>query len=207
MIATLTELIDSILSKPSNYLLKETLRQNGMRRIGESHEDMANLRLFQVPLIIIGSKYDIFQDFDPEKRKTVNRMLRLCAHTNGAYLFYITVTSETLMNKTKQVLNQFAFNANSVSNIPVFEHNKPLVVPFGSDTFQNIGHSSMESMRRTFVELFPQMATKVVIPDNPAKDANFAERDIDLIRAQKDKELEDYRRQLELKQRMTYQSK
>ena len=39
-----------------------------------------------VPLAIIGTKYDIFQDFDPEKKKIICKTLRFVAHTNGASL-------------------------------------------------------------------------------------------------------------------------
>ena len=35
---------------------------------------------------VIGTKYDIFQNFDPEKRKTVCKTLRFVAHINGAAL-------------------------------------------------------------------------------------------------------------------------
>ena len=39
-----------------------------------------------VPLAIVGSKYDIFQNFDPEKKKIISKTLRFVAHTNGASL-------------------------------------------------------------------------------------------------------------------------
>ena len=35
---------------------------------------------------MIGTKYDIFQNFDPEKRKTICKTLRFVAHINGATL-------------------------------------------------------------------------------------------------------------------------
>lgn len=61
LIETSKEKIDSLLAKPENYILKETLRHAMMKRVGEKHEDMNELNLFQVPLLIVGSKYDIFQ--------------------------------------------------------------------------------------------------------------------------------------------------
>ena len=39
-----------------------------------------------IKLAIIGTKYDIFQDMDPEKRKTICKTLRFIAHVNGAIL-------------------------------------------------------------------------------------------------------------------------
>ena len=55
------ERMESILSKPSNYLLKESMRQSMYKRVGESHEDVNELTILQTPLVIIGSKYDVFQ--------------------------------------------------------------------------------------------------------------------------------------------------
>ena len=39
-----------------------------------------------IPLAILGTKYDIFQDFEPEKKKIICKTLRFVAHINGASL-------------------------------------------------------------------------------------------------------------------------
>ena len=39
-----------------------------------------------IPLAIVGTRYDTFQDFDPEKKKIICKTLRFIAHTNGASL-------------------------------------------------------------------------------------------------------------------------
>jgi hypothetical protein len=41
---------------------------------------------FLMPLVIVGSKYDLFQDFDSEKRKVICKTLRFIAHIYGASL-------------------------------------------------------------------------------------------------------------------------
>ena len=41
---------------------------------------------FPIPLVIIGGKYDEFQDFDSEKRKIICKTLRFVAHSHGAHL-------------------------------------------------------------------------------------------------------------------------
>lgn len=68
MIATMETLVDNmrdrieaIVSRESNYLLKESLRQKSRQRIGETHEDAADLTPFLTPLVIVGTKYDVFQ--------------------------------------------------------------------------------------------------------------------------------------------------
>jgi hypothetical protein len=82
----------------------------------------------------------------------------------------------------------------------VVDPNKALVIPFGGDSFQLIGQVSLDSARSQLVQTFPdQLESNFVIPDNPAQDPKFAEKDIDLVRGVREKELEDYRRQLELK--------
>ena len=43
----------------------------------------------RLPLVILGGKYDLFQNFDPEKKKIVCRALRFFSHHHGAALqFY-----------------------------------------------------------------------------------------------------------------------
>ena len=50
--------------------------------------------VFRLPLVILGGKYDIFQNFDPEKKKIVCRALRFFSHHHGAALqFYRLVTA------------------------------------------------------------------------------------------------------------------
>ena len=39
-----------------------------------------------VPLAIVGAKYDLYQDFDPEKKKIISKSLRFMAHIHGASL-------------------------------------------------------------------------------------------------------------------------
>lgn len=100
---------------------------------------------------------------------------------------YATIKSETLINKVKLILAHCAFGAPLPQLTTTFDENKPLLVPCAADSFESIGASSLDSVKRSFIAAFPQVATKVVIPDNPSKDPNFAERDIDLVRAHKEK--------------------
>ena len=65
----------------------QQLRKRAWLRFGSDHPDHDLLDPFPVPLTIIGSKYDLFQDMEPEKKKMVSRTLRFIAHTNGASLY------------------------------------------------------------------------------------------------------------------------
>lgn len=135
---------------------------------------------------------------ETEAKKVISRYLRLASHTRGASLYYTSTKSEVTMNRIKSALNQLAFGSQD-SVKPVLDVNKAVAIPFGCDSFQLIGVSSLESARAQLLHMFSnQESNDFVIPDSPANDPKFAERDIDLLRAVRDKELEDYRRQLEL---------
>ena len=57
-----------------------------MSRYDADHPDKDTLDLIPVPITIIGTKYDLFQNFDSEKKKIITRTLRYVAHHHGAHL-------------------------------------------------------------------------------------------------------------------------
>jgi dynein light intermediate chain 2 len=195
LIEHVREKIDTILATEKHYLLKDTLRQRSKQRVGHQHEDVSDVNPILIPLMIIGSKFDVYQGFPIEKRKAINRYLRLSAHMNGGCLYYCSIRSEVAVNRIKGILNSFTFSPQDP--IPAsLDTNRPLVIPFGSDSFQLIGTVSLETARKEVTSLYPdQVVSKFVIPDNPAKDPKFKERDVDLVRDIRCQELEDYRRQ------------
>ena len=71
-------------------------------RLGPDHLDAANIKIFPVPLIIIGGMYDTFQNFDPEKKKLICRTLRYIAHLNGASLQFYSAMDTGLVKKVKE---------------------------------------------------------------------------------------------------------
>ncbi|CAG2177903.1 unnamed protein product, partial [Oppiella nova] len=192
--------ISKILSDSYDKNLNDRLKEKSMNRIGKQNEDIQQIIPFLIPIVIMGTKYDIFQNLDPEKQKLIVRYLRLISHTMGAQLIFVSTKSEALMVKSRTVLNALAFKTPIDSLGFQSDYRKPIAIPFGSDSFKKIGAESIDAIKRTYIAIFPQMVTQVVIPDDPAKDINFKERDIDLIRAQRDSELEDYKRQPQLKQ-------
>jgi len=56
----------------------------------------------KVPLVIVGTKFDLFQEFDPEKKKVIVKSLRFLAHTYGASLI---VSSQVIFSKNLIVLH------------------------------------------------------------------------------------------------------
>ena len=66
--------------------LKLKIKTNGD---AAEHPDKEHIKPFDLPLIILGGKYDEFQNFDPEKKKIVCKALRFFALFYGASLqFY-----------------------------------------------------------------------------------------------------------------------
>ena len=58
-------------------------------RSDKEHPDFPKTEPFPVPLVILGGKYDVFQDMESEKKKTVCKALRFMAMHYGASLqFY-----------------------------------------------------------------------------------------------------------------------
>lgn len=50
-------------------------------------QDRELLEPCKVPLAIIGTKYDLYQQLDPEKKKVIAKTLRFLAHNYGASLY------------------------------------------------------------------------------------------------------------------------
>ncbi|XP_068135813.1 cytoplasmic dynein 2 light intermediate chain 1 [Hyperolius riggenbachi] len=191
----------------SNTKTANQIVQNVWRNFPNNHPDRELIDPFPLPLLVIGSKYDIFQDFDPEKRKMICKTLRFVSHYYGASLLF-TSKSESHRGVMRTFVNQLAFGQDKSKSLSV-DHNKPLVVPAGLDSFSQIGSppASDSDLRqvqvRTPMELWKKIYERHFPPKNtndtkdtkdPAKDPQYAERHIDAMRAQKDQELEQYKR-------------
>nr|CAD7425879.1 unnamed protein product [Timema monikensis] len=196
-------------------LLMEFLQDQAWDRVGRDNTDKDFMDPFPIPLIILGGKYDIFQDFDPEKKKVMCRCLRYVAHTLGATLQFYSVKDTGLVKKAKDLLSHHGFGTNPLKSISQ-DYNKPLLIPAGSDSMDQIGGlgsskgllgnkgpgSALDRWKHTFTKHFPQeVSEKSVMPEDPAKDMNFIEPTIDFLRSQKDDELERYRQEAERKQK------
>ncbi|XP_073420306.1 cytoplasmic dynein 2 light intermediate chain 1 isoform X2 [Dendrobates tinctorius] len=183
------------------------IRQNIWRTIPNNHPDRELIDPFPLPLLIIGSKYDIFQDFESEKRKIISKTLRFLSHYLGASLLF-TSKAESHKSVLRSFVNHLAFGQDK-SKVVSMDHNKPLIIPAGSDSLSQIGtppasdgdlrqvsaRTPMELWKKTYERAFPQ-ENKNDSKDlkDPTKDAQYAEREVDATRAVKDQELEQYKR-------------
>ncbi|XP_053315373.1 cytoplasmic dynein 2 light intermediate chain 1 [Spea bombifrons] len=191
----------------ANSKLANQIKQNMWQSMPKDHPDRELIDPFPIPLLIIGSKYDIFQDLESEKRKVICKTLRFVSHFYGASLMF-TSKSESLKTVTRSYINHLAFGLDRSKSV-VVDHNKPLLVPAGSDSLSQIGSppASSSDLRQfsgsTPMELWKNVYMRYFPPQNardrkdlkdPAKDPQYAESEVDAMRAQKDQELEQYKR-------------
>ncbi|XP_059882697.1 cytoplasmic dynein 2 light intermediate chain 1 isoform X3 [Delphinus delphis] len=201
--------VDKVMMKlgKKNAKAVSEMRQKIWSNMQKDHPDRELIDPFPIPLVIIGSKYDIFQDFDSEKRKVICKTLRFVAHYYGASLMF-TSKSEALLLKIRGVINQLAFGIDKSKSTCV-DQNKPLFVTAGLDSLSQIGsppvpdndigkfhaHSPMELWKKVYEKLFPPKSVNTLKDvKDPARDPQYAESEVDEMRIQKDQELEQYKR-------------
>ncbi|XP_033645784.1 cytoplasmic dynein 2 light intermediate chain 1-like [Asterias rubens] len=216
LIQTTLKRIEQVISKlsVSNPKINAQIKMRSRELFGEDHPDKDMIDPFPLPLVIVGTKYDIFQDFDSEKRKMICKTLRFVAHNYGAALQFCSTKNEGLMNRTKAYVGHLVFGSpmSTSAKLVNFDHNRPIMVPFGMDSLDQIGlppmteadigrldaQTPLDLWRKAYLSLFPQqnLGDKLT-QDDPAKDPQYDESAVDTMRQQKDKELERYSRQVE----------
>ncbi|XP_068532800.1 cytoplasmic dynein 2 light intermediate chain 1 isoform X1 [Anas acuta] len=201
--------VNKILAKleKTNPEVATEIKQRMRNSLQKDHPDYELVDPFPIPLVIIGSKYDIFHEFDSEMRKTVSKTLRFISHYYGASLVF-TSKSEALQLKARVLINHLAFGYERSKSVSV-DHNKPLFIPAGMDSLSQIGppptsDSDIGKMRaNTPLELWKKVFEKTFPPKSfydlqatkdPGQDSQYAEHEVDVMRAQKKQELEQYKR-------------
>uniref|UniRef100_A0A8C2TCJ0 Cytoplasmic dynein 2 light intermediate chain 1 n=1 Tax=Coturnix japonica TaxID=93934 RepID=A0A8C2TCJ0_COTJA len=174
------------------------IKQKMQNNLQRDHPDYELVDPFPIPLVIIGSKYDIFHEFDSEMRKIISRTLRFVSHYYGASLVF-TSKSEALLLKARALINHLAFGYDRSKSVSV-DHNKPLFIPAGLDSLSQIGppptsDSNIGRMRvNTPLELWKKVFEKTFPPKgfgdlqdrkDPAQDSQYAEYEVDVMRTQK----------------------
>ncbi|XP_075225368.1 cytoplasmic dynein 2 light intermediate chain 1-like isoform X2 [Lycorma delicatula] len=199
-LSTLWTTLETLLNIIKTFLMQRkdssTLINNVKKKIPSDHPDYLRMDPFPIPLIIIGGKYDLFQDFEPEKKRIVCRCLRYIAHTSCATLVFYSSKDAALVKRTRELLSHYAFGTTSVKTVSQ-DFNKPLLVPPGADlieSIQGLGSTNnswtIDKYKHFFTSHFPQESSKTsVLPDDPGQDPNFREPLIDALRSQKDEHL------------------
>ncbi|XP_064270489.1 cytoplasmic dynein 2 light intermediate chain 1 isoform X4 [Passer domesticus] len=175
--------VNKILTKleKTNPEVAAEIKQRMWNNLQRDHPDSALVDPFPIPLVIIGSKYDIFN---------------------------FTSKSEALLLKARALINHLAFGYDKSKSVSV-DPSKPLFIPAGLDSMSQIGpppasDSDLGKMRaNTPLELWKKVFEKTFPPKSscdlqdtkdPAQDSQYAEYEVDAMRAQKNQELEQYKR-------------
>ncbi|TPX34147.1 hypothetical protein SmJEL517_g03119 [Synchytrium microbalum] len=202
-ITLFAERVESLLSGLEKRGSKRpaALRKQAWKKYGVDHPDQSELKPSLVPLVIIGSKYDVFRDFESETRKLVCKTLRYAAHVFGASLIFTSAKDETSMERCRQLLSHHGFKSNPPKG-HIIDHNKAMMVLAGADTLSQIGHptkSDKESIGRVkgldwnmWKTVYSQSLPPRNVQDDSLKDivdlAKYREPAIDNVYGQKEAE-------------------
>ncbi|XP_074805460.1 cytoplasmic dynein 2 light intermediate chain 1 isoform X4 [Natator depressus] len=119
-----------------------------------------------------------------------------------------TSKSEALLLKARVLINHLAFGFDRSKSVSV-DQNKPLFIPAGLDSLNQIGpppasdsdigklhaHTPVDLWKKIYEKTFPPKSTSDLKDVNdPAQDPQYAEYEVDAMRAQKNQELEQYKR-------------
>ncbi|XP_023287859.1 cytoplasmic dynein 2 light intermediate chain 1 [Orussus abietinus] len=147
---------------------------------------------------ILGGRYDVFKDYDEDKKRLVGRTLRGVAHSLGAGLRYHSSKDTVLIRKTKDLLSHYGFGSQR-PKAGCTDYDKPLAVPPGTDSFSSIdptltggtGSAILDSMKQTYVAHIPQdsKGSYGVKPEDPSNDPNFQEPTVDRLKSQREEEI------------------
>ncbi|CAD5225558.1 unnamed protein product [Bursaphelenchus okinawaensis] len=101
------------------------------------------------PWVFVVAKYDEFQNFDTERKRTMLKILRFLAHVNGATLMSYSIYQEVLVGRGKGLAGNLAFDTSF--NTPNYtDILKPEFIDAGTDSIEDIGELIHGRSRATF---------------------------------------------------------
>ncbi|KAL9925807.1 cytoplasmic dynein 2 light intermediate chain 1 [Glossina fuscipes] len=166
------------------------------------------------PVVIVGGKYDLYMNFEPEIKKQVCRCLRSTAHLIGAALFFYSSTTQKFVKTLRDTIIYLGFGSTSRPfRLQTTDYNDALSIWFGTDSWEDINRGevleNLQQINENFSSKVPQhpslnddsmsSANSEHAIVNPSKDPGFYESVIDEMRAQKDEELQQIVRDTKLR--------
>uniref|UniRef100_A0A8D8TJK7 Cytoplasmic dynein 2 light intermediate chain 1 n=1 Tax=Cacopsylla melanoneura TaxID=428564 RepID=A0A8D8TJK7_9HEMI len=181
-------------------------------RIADEHRDKGKIKPFPVPLILVGGKYDLFENQEPNKKRLAVQCLRFLSHVNGASLLFHSSMEPILIKRSRDILNYYSFNS-SLNQAAQFDYNKPVYVPFGTDSVASIEGTSQYVTQGipTSIDKYKHIFTSQFIHQDdgsvnqakstadPTLDQNYAEPVVDAMRKQKLEQLDLMRQEMDVK--------
>ncbi|KAK9507670.1 hypothetical protein O3M35_007476 [Rhynocoris fuscipes] len=175
------------------------------QKVSESIKDKNWIKPFPIPLYIIGGKYDLFQELDPEPKRVICQFLRYLAHSNYAFLFFYSNKLTSVARTAKEIVNHKFFGALKTYKAQ-YDYNKPLLVPAGEDSFESIEGKknldeipSIQKYKEQLQSYFNQdEGCGMKYRENPRYNTNYKEPKIDYMRNEKDDVLDKLLREKEM---------
>lgn len=178
-------------------------------QLGDQHEDLNRVDIIGIPVLIVANKYDYIKDENAEKLKVIAKSLRVLAHSQGCGLLYASKSHKPLLQTFRSRISRHVLNRPPSKTVQT-DYTKPLSVPAGCDTFEDIGMPPESSGSQAPVMAWTEYFKKIFPLKNEDKEETIllddvtlaSEPVIDQMRAQKDEDLKQLKRKLQLKRRM-----
>ncbi|XP_068632662.1 cytoplasmic dynein 2 light intermediate chain 1 [Battus philenor] len=119
------------------------------------NENTKNTNLQEV--IIIGGKYDLFNNYDSDIKKHICTTIRSVALINNAHVVFYSSKDVHLVRKTKEILHNAGFGCGVVIKEKNINYTKPLAIPKGFDSWESIGVpvSKLEEVKMRHIARIP----------------------------------------------------
>lgn len=183
------------------------MRTEAMHNFGEGHSDISRVDVCHFPIIVVPCKFDLFKDKDTEVLKVTSKALRSLAHINGASLLYFMSGNKPVVQALRARITRHIQGKSSGKSV-LSDHNKPINITAGADSFSSIGDppggsssSPLQAWAKVFIQLFPPKAED----DDEVKIDNLdlkPEPSVDAMVAQKEDELKRLVRESQFQRRM-----
>jgi dynein light intermediate chain 2 len=174
---------------------KDKIIENGSYR---DNPDINTLEILPCNVVIVGGKYDEFENLDSDVRRHVVKFLRSISHTIGSSLVFYSSKVPSLAKTVRDLMSNLAFGSpQNPIRAQKTDFNEPIMISALSDTWEKIGVMPSNS-ERIGIQFSTQIQQNREKSDsnkssellvNPATDVNFREAVIDDLRAMKDDEL------------------
>ena len=122
-----------------------------MKAKWHSHEDLQRINVSMVPIVIVGSKFDLFANqSDSRSKKLICNALRYLAHTNTCDLVFGSVREKMPSQLYRSVLNAQVFDQ-EIGHIDM-NHMNPINCPSGKDQLSKIDEPEGAGSRKASLE-------------------------------------------------------
>jgi hypothetical protein len=170
-------------------------------RLG-THPDNIEFKWISVPLIILGHKFDKYMELQPVEKRQISQILRSYAHLYGASLCCSASSDEHAQcaKKVKEVITNYIYD-DDFMNVRIKASDyyiRPFFIKHGNDSIKDleISMKSHDPLSKVLFKKYsltygdPEILTSGKNDSNKPKFDQYPEKNIDIIRENKNRELQ-----------------